>query len=349
MCNIAGYIGKKQAAPILCEMMKKQEGFYGGYYTGIVTHNGEKLCSTKVIGNMENLLNETDAIYFFGTTGFLHSRSKSGGGLEWGHPFLNNAGNLAYIANGSPGCFSDDEITKKRCTVATELEKKGIVFPSRVVGAIGKYPFLSDGTSIHISDLQCQYISTLTDEGMEIDEAMSYANTTLPCEVVSLVMREENPASIFVSRINYPMMIGIATDGDVYLATTALAFPEDVEFRLIELLPPATTCEIFEGGYKTSVHPIAINNVSSITLDICHRAYIRLEELLTGKKDSPLTLQQMCDACADLWPEGTVDQSPPLIYEIIRAMKKENKIKIALVPDEGVLPGYTTNVFKMYI
>ena len=96
MCNIAGYIGKKQAAPILCEMMKKQEGFYAGYYTGIVTHDKEKLCCAKVIGNMENLLNETAALNFPGTIGFLHSRSKSGGDIEWGHPFINNTGDLAY-------------------------------------------------------------------------------------------------------------------------------------------------------------------------------------------------------------------------------------------------------------
>ena len=43
------------------------------------------------------------------------------------------------------------------------------------------------------------------------------------------------------------MMIGITTDGETYLATTALAFPEDVEFKTIELLPPAMTYEIFEG------------------------------------------------------------------------------------------------------
>ena len=42
MCNIAGYVGEKRAAPILIEMMKKQEGFAGGYYTGIATiHKGK--------------------------------------------------------------------------------------------------------------------------------------------------------------------------------------------------------------------------------------------------------------------------------------------------------------------
>ena len=37
MCNIAGYVGTKQAAPILLDMLKKQEGYGGGYYSGIAT------------------------------------------------------------------------------------------------------------------------------------------------------------------------------------------------------------------------------------------------------------------------------------------------------------------------
>ena len=124
MCNIAGYIGKKQAAPILCEMLRKQEGFCAGYYTGIVTHDGEKLCWAKVVGNLENLLNETDVMNFPGTIGFLHGRSKSGGDIEWGHPFMNADNTLAYIANGSAGCYNEDENKKKECDTTLELEKK---------------------------------------------------------------------------------------------------------------------------------------------------------------------------------------------------------------------------------
>ena len=100
MCNIAGYIGKRDAAPILTEMMKKQEGFGGGYYTGITTHDGTKLHTAKVIGDMDNFLKETDGYHFPGKMGFLHSRSNSGGDREWGHPFTNAEGTLSYIANG---------------------------------------------------------------------------------------------------------------------------------------------------------------------------------------------------------------------------------------------------------
>ena len=42
MCNIAGYVGNQPAAPILLEMLRKQEGLAGGYYTGIATiHEGK--------------------------------------------------------------------------------------------------------------------------------------------------------------------------------------------------------------------------------------------------------------------------------------------------------------------
>ena len=92
MCNIAGYIGKRQAAPILIEMMKREEGFAAGYYTGMTVHDGSRLVSDKVIGGLDRFLAETDCAAFVGTCGFIHSRSKSGGGREWGQPFLSADG-----------------------------------------------------------------------------------------------------------------------------------------------------------------------------------------------------------------------------------------------------------------
>ena len=56
MCVIAGYTGKHRAAPILIEMMSKQEGFNAGYYTGLATVHGGKLHMDKVIGDLQILL-----------------------------------------------------------------------------------------------------------------------------------------------------------------------------------------------------------------------------------------------------------------------------------------------------
>ena len=349
MCNIAGYIGKRNAAPILTEMMRKQEGYGGGYYTGITTHDGVKLHTAKVVGDMNNFVNETDGLNFAGTIGFLHSRSKSGGDKEWAHPFVTAKGDMAYIANGAAGVFLTDESRKKCSKLATELEAKGYVFSSKVKEVIGDYPTLPDGTAIHSSDLICQYIAYLVDEGMEIDEAMSYAISELPSEVVGLVISQKNPTSIFVTRVNYPMMIGITEDGDTYLSTTALAFPDDVKFRSIELLPPATTFEVFSGGYRTSVHPVRIDNIASITPDIWHQAYVRIEKLLMDKKENPMAVQDVIDACADLWPSDKVAQGAPLVYEIMRALHNDGKLGVTLVSDTGAFEGYTTNNFKIYI
>ena len=43
MCNVAGYVGNKAAAPVLLKMMARQEGFGGGYYSGIATIAGGEL------------------------------------------------------------------------------------------------------------------------------------------------------------------------------------------------------------------------------------------------------------------------------------------------------------------
>lgn len=349
MCNIAGYIGKKQAAPILIEMMKRQEGFGGGYYTGISTQHQGKLYSTKVIGDIKNFLDETDGIHFPGTTGFIHSRSNSGGDVEWGHPFLSSDKSVSYIANGSAGSYLTEDIKSNRNETAVELEKKGYIFASKSPETIGNYPVLPDNSSIHMSDLMCQYITYLMDNGMYTDQAMSEAFSKLPSEVVGLILRNNIAGRIFVSRINQPMMIGISDDGDTYLATTAIAFPEDVNFKTIELLPHSTTCEVYEGGYKVSTHPIKVHNVADITPYLWHYAYARLEEILSDKKDSPLPIGEIINACIDLWPEGKVRQGAPLIYEILRSFKNEDRLGVTLVPAKGAFDGYETNNFRIYM
>ena len=53
MCNIAGYAGKQNAAPILLEMLRQQQDYDGGLSTGIVTIHEGKLHCRKVIGDVD--------------------------------------------------------------------------------------------------------------------------------------------------------------------------------------------------------------------------------------------------------------------------------------------------------
>ena len=349
MCNIAGYIGIKDAAPILAEMMKKQEGFGGGYYTGITTHDGKKMHSCKVLGDMQNLLNETDFLNFPGTVGFLHSRSKSGGGVEWGQPFISSDDRVSFIANGAVGAFGNGGTQKVRCERALYLEKLGFDFKSRTNGYIEGYPCLSDGTAIHSSDILCQDISNNINNGDSVDLAMSKTFSELPVEAVGLVIYQNEPDKIFVTRVNYPMMIGVAKNGDTYLATTALAFPEDVEFRFIEPLPHSATCEVYRGGYRVSPHQVKLDNVAPITPDIWQKAYTTVINLLSSGKKTSYSVQSVIDECDCVWKKNTIPQGAMLVYEIMRALKNEGRLGIRPIEDNGAFEGYTTNNFNIYL
>ena len=349
MCNIAGYIGKKQAAPILCEMMKKQEYFWGSYYTGITVHNGEKLQIAKVIGNMENFLNETDGINFKGTIGFLHSRSKGGGNVEWGHPFTNKDNTLSYIANGGFSGFDAEELFKARSVIATELEKNGYEFRSKVLENMEGYPHLENGGTVHCSDLQCQHIASLIDSGMSPAEAMSRSNSLYPSSIVGLCMHESYPDKIFVTRLTCPLVIGITNDGDTYLATTTFAFPENVTFRTVELLPAATTYEIFRGGFKAVEYPVEISNILPLTTAMRLNAYNIVKDMLTGREENPAAINEVWDTINTLKKDGFILQTDCLTYQVLEALSENGLLKIVKVPDSGAFPEYTTFKYKFYI
>ena len=349
MCNIAGYIGNKSAAPILIEMMKKQEGFGGGFYTGLSIHDGKRLQTVKVVGNLDNLLNETDAASFSGSVGFLHSRSNSGGNIAWGQPFTSNEGDISYIANGVRGDFLTEELLKERQKVATCLWNEGYIFRSKVEGQVGTYLQPLENVCIHDSEFMCQYIASLIAQGLTVDAAMSRAISTFPTEIVALVLREQNPGRIFVSRMNYPMMIGIAEDGDTYLATTAMAFPERVKFRSIESLPPLSTCEVFRGGFRMSEVPITVMNVASVTPEIWSQAYIFLENYLIDKKEEPKDMDTLIELCDGFWEKGKTRQGAFLVYEILRAFQKQGRLQVVKCAKQGAFDGYSMEEFRVYI
>ena len=102
MCGIIGYIGKKVAAPILFDSLKKLE--YRGYDSvGMASINGEnKIEVIKGAGRIESVNERLNFLSIKGSIGIGHTRWATHGGVEDknSHPFLSCDGRFALVHNG---------------------------------------------------------------------------------------------------------------------------------------------------------------------------------------------------------------------------------------------------------
>jgi glucosamine--fructose-6-phosphate aminotransferase (isomerizing) len=101
MCGIVGYVGKRKAATIILEALKRLE--YRGYDSaGIAIAQGGGLTVVKKAGRVETLVKETAKLRLGGTTGIGHTRWATHGGVTDAnaHPHVSSDGKFALIHNG---------------------------------------------------------------------------------------------------------------------------------------------------------------------------------------------------------------------------------------------------------
>lgn len=122
MCGIVGYIGSRQAAPILIEGLKKLE--YRGYDSaGICTCTEGHIIMKKDIGKIEDIEKKANLTNLAGNLGISHCRWATHGAVtkENAHPHFDPSGKISIVHNG---------IIENYASLKKELEKKGNKFLS---------------------------------------------------------------------------------------------------------------------------------------------------------------------------------------------------------------------------
>src|SRR3990167_9808861 len=101
MCGIVGYIGKKEALPVLLQGLRDLE--YRGYDSaGVAVLDGKKINREREVGKVDFLVRKIDSKKLPGTTGIAHTRWATHGGVteKNAHPHVVGKGKLILAHNG---------------------------------------------------------------------------------------------------------------------------------------------------------------------------------------------------------------------------------------------------------
>ena len=123
MCGIVGYIGSKEATPILVSGLSKLE--YRGYDSaGVAVFNTEQLDVVKAKGRLANLAGKLEEYTIDATMGIGHTRWATHGAPsdENSHPHFNKDKTIAVVHNG---------IIENYVELKEELKAKGYEFLSQ--------------------------------------------------------------------------------------------------------------------------------------------------------------------------------------------------------------------------
>ncbi|MBR2642581.1 MAG: hypothetical protein IKD46_05575 [Lentisphaeria bacterium] len=311
MCNMAAYAGKGQAAPVLLRMLEKQEGLWGGHFTGISTIHEGKVHTLRVCGDVAELLRKTDAEHLPGQVGIAHSRSMGNIPLEtWAHPFPVGDGEVAYCGNGVAGIFAEKQNYN---ALAAELAGAGAEFLSANEQPSPPMPVLPDGRTVHCSEVNAHLLYRAHVAGaMDLQSALQQMFREVSSEITALALSSREPEQVSALRFNQPLTWACTSDA-MLLASSAMAFPEDI------LMPPAvvpacSTLVMTAGGI--SCKPMTEFGSLMHHDEGAYRVSVLLDELLASGKS--FTAVELSLAARKLWPPEKACCYTHLVYSYLR-------------------------------
>jgi len=202
MCGIVGYIGYREAYPILIKGLKRLE--YRGYDSaGIMLYCGDDLSVTKTKGKVSDLEAKSQVL--------AKSTAKIGiGHTRWAthgvpndvnsHPHVSNSGKIALIHNG---------IIENYDSIKRELTKRGYVFHS------------DTDTEVLVNLIEDVKIK----ENVKLGKAVQIALQKVIGAYAIAVFDLDKPNELVVAKLGSPLAIGLGED-EFFIASDATPFIE---------------------------------------------------------------------------------------------------------------------------
>ena len=202
MCGIVGYIGPREAYPILIKGLQRLE--YRGYDSaGVMLYDGEHIHLSKTKGKVEDLKKRAEAeIPLTGNLGLGHTRWATHGVPNDvnAHPQVSNSGDLVIIHNG---------IIENYGAIKIALQDRG-------------YTFKSDtDTEVLVNLIE----EVKKSEGVKLGKAVQIALNQVYGAYAIAVFDRNKPNEIVVAKLGSPLAIGLGEE-EFFVASDASPFIE---------------------------------------------------------------------------------------------------------------------------
>lgn len=204
MCGITGYIGHRDAFPIIINGLQRLE--YRGYDSaGVVLYDGKDINLSKTKGKVSDLLTRVEnEISKEGNIGIGHTRWATHGVPNDvnSHPHKSNSGDLVIVHNG---------IIENYDTIKKELVKRGYTFES---------------------DTDTEVLVNLIEEikrknNVKLGKAVQIALQEVIGAYAIAVFDKSKPDELVVAKLGSPIAIGIGKDkSEFFIASDASPFIE---------------------------------------------------------------------------------------------------------------------------
>ena len=224
MCGIVGYVGPKDATPVLLEGLRRLE--YRGYDSaGIAVVDGDaQLTVVRRAGKLARVEEAIGGNFPGGTCGIAHTRWATHGAPTErnAHPHVSQDGGVALVHNG---------IIENAASLRQQLEARG-------------YRFRSDTDTevvVHLVDLFLK-------EGAPLEEALALALERVVGTYGIAAISSHDPGKLVAARQGSPLLLGVGASGQYLVGSDAAAVV--AETRDVVYLADGDYAKLERTGYR---------------------------------------------------------------------------------------------------